>query len=240
MEKNDNNLNEHLRRIKYFTDYKINESPKYRPLVGNNETFDQVPTLTNEQGDEELSATDKPNTPETPETPINANVGTNAPAPPVDGGNSVSPPTNAGDMNTPNMGSTTSDVPGMNVNPPVDEIQNEIIKHNIEAMKSIHNELENLNNVVQGLNNQLKTLNSEVEEVREPSNTEKLLNKKQVSYPYYFNLNDMWSDNWFEQNRVNSNEKGIRELPDGSYIADFDDLPQKSKLDIQNSFNDEI
>jgi hypothetical protein len=242
MEKNDNNLNEHLRRIKYFTDYKISESPKYRPLVGNNENFDQVPTLTNEQGEEELPAVEKPETPETPEIPANTNVGTNAPAPPADGGNTVPPPppVNGGDMSSPNMTPTTGGMPGMNVNPPVDEIQNEIIKHNIEAMKSIHSELENLNNVVQGLNSQLKSLNAEVEEVREPSDTEKLLNKKQVSYPYYFNLNDMWSDNWFEKNRVSSNEKGIRELPDGSYIADFDDLPQKSKLDIQNSFNDEI
>jgi len=70
------------------------------------------------------------------------------------------------------------------------------------------------------------------------------MNKSNVSYPYYFNLNDLWQDNWFEQKRVGAGGKtddgGMKELPDGSYIADFDDLPQKSKIDVQNSFNDMV
>jgi len=122
--------------------------------------------------------------------------------------------------------------------PQVDNIQNDIIKHNIAAMQSIQDQLEGLNMTVQGLNSKLEVLNADVEEVREPTNTEKLMNKKNVSYPYYFNLNDVWSGNWFDQKRKSENDKGIRELPDGSYIADFDHLPQQSKNDVQNSFND--
>jgi len=115
-----------------------------------------------------------------------------------------------------------------------------IIKHNIEAMKSIHDQLEQLNSTIQGLNSKVESLNVDVEEVREPTNAEKLMNKTSVSYPYYFNLNDLWQDNWFDQKRATEMEKGIKELPDGTYVADFDDLPQKSKIDIQNSFNDMV
>ena len=43
-EKNENNsLNEHIKRIKYRVNYVINESPKYRSLVNDNEEFDSVP-----------------------------------------------------------------------------------------------------------------------------------------------------------------------------------------------------
>ena len=124
--------------------------------------------------------------------------------------------------------------------PSVDTIQNDIIKHNIEAMKSIHDQLEGLNMYVQGIDSKLVKLGSEVEEVKEPSDSEKLMNRSKVSYPYYFNLNDVWEDNWFEQKRESENSKGIRELPDGTFVGDFDDLPQKSKNDIQKSFNDVV
>jgi len=89
-------------------------------------------------------------------------------------------------------------------------------------------------------------LSADVEEVREPTDSEKLMNKTEVSYPYYFNLNDFWKDNWFDQKRAQNNginggdaeQQGMKELPDGTYVADFDDLPQKSKIDVQNSFNE--
>lgn len=239
MEKKQISLNEeHLRKIKYYTGYKINESPKYHSLIGSNESFDQVPSLTNEAGEEELPKPEGTPSAPAPSAPATGaapepNVGTNAPEP--IGGDSTPPmpsSTPQGGMPEPSMGT----MPPMQ--PKVDDIQNEIIRHNIEAMKSIQNELESLNSMTSKLNQQLQQLNADVEEVREPTNTEKLMSKKDVSYPYYFNLNDMWSNNWFTENRKNNNEKGIRELPDGTYIADFDDLPQSSKLDIDKSFND--
>ena len=56
-----------------------------------------------------------------------------------------------------------------------------------------------------------------------------------VSYPYYFNLNDYWSDNWFKNKY--SNNDSIKRLPDGTYVANFDDLPSKSSIDINKSFD---
>lgn len=229
--KNDNKsilFEEHLRKIKHHVDYKINESPRYRPLVGVDEEFDKLP-LTNEAGEQEDAV--KPAGGAVPAEPTNAEV-PETPVPAFDEKNAETVP-----------GETTpssDELPAPEPEPveKVDDIQNEIIKHNIEAMKSIRDQLESLNQMTLSLNNKLNVLTTDVEEVREPSNAEKLMNKTKVSYPYYFNLNDLWSDNWFSEQREKEASKGIRELPDGSYIADFDDLPSKSKIDIQNSFNE--
>ena len=230
---------EQLRKFKYRVDYKVNESPRYRPLVGEDEEFDEVPSLTNEAGDQEDVPKPEGAVPPAPtnDLPMGAEPPNQPPVP-------AEPPVPAFDATggeMPPMGGAPVGMDGM---PPVepqqqvDDIQNEIIKHNIEAMKSIHDQLEGLNNMVQGLNSKLETLGADVEEVREPTNTEKLMNKSKVSYPYYFNLNDLWTGNWFNEKREQEMEKGVRELPDGTFIADFDDLPQKSKTDVQNSFNE--
>ena len=225
---------EQLRKFKYRVDYKVNESPKYRPLVNVGEEYDQLP-LTNEAGEQEDA--EIPGGGATPPEPSNDQPAAGTPTPepafaqggaaPADG---TVPPE---DGTVPPEG---GEMPP--AEPQVDEIQNEIIKHNIEAMKSIHDQLEGLNQMTQQLNAQLKILTTDVEEVREPSNTQKLMSKTNVSYPYYFNLNDFWSGNWFNEKRAQENDKGIKEMPDGSYVADFDDLPQKSKIDVQNSFNE--
>jgi hypothetical protein len=253
---------EHLRKIKYRVDYKINESPKYRPLVNDGEEYDNLPdslyatkdgqpvpqtqSFTSEAGDQE----DKPKPEgEVPPAPSNDQpISGGAPVPAFDKtGGAPQDPNAQPDPNAPPApegGEVPPEPMGGAPMPPaepveqVDDIQNDIIKHNIEAMKSIHDQLEELNNTVLGLNSKMDVLNSDVEEVREPTNTEKLMSKKNVSYPYYFNLNDFWNGNWFSEKRNEENEKGIRELPDGSYIADFDDLPQKSKIDVQDSFNE--
>ena len=244
MEKNKNLLSEeHLRKIKHRADYRINESPRYRALVNDNEEFDTIPDqnfqnrvgqggnfnrMVSEVGEEEDAElaqqkdVREPTTAPEPEVGDEEGEAPEAPAPAyADDEGEGMPPAEA----------------GIEPEPDVNEIQNEIIKHNIEAMKSIQTNLETLNNTVSSLNAKLGQLNAEVEEVREPTNVEKLTSKKDVSYPYYFNLNDFWKDNWFNQRREETNERGIRELPDGSYIADFDDLPTPSKHDIQKSFN---
>src|ERR1035437_5141431 len=248
-EKKNNLFEEHLRKIKHRVDYKINESPKYRPLVNDGEEFDEVPIITNEAGDQEEAPKPEGAVPPAPsnDQPISGGGAPPVPAfdkaggappdpnaPPVDG--NAPPDPNAPPIPPDPMGGGAP-IPPEPVDQ-VNDIQNDIIKHNIEAMKSIHDQLEGLNNTVQGLNNKFDTLNDEVEEVREPSNTEKLMSRKNVSYPYYFNLNDFWNGNWFNEKRNEENEKGVRELPDGTYIADFDDLPQQSKMDVQDSFND--
>jgi len=229
-EKNPKLLEEQLRKFKFRIDYKINESPKYRALVEDGEEFDNIP-LTNEAGEQEDAEI-----PGGGISPPEATVDdTNAPDEPI----ATATPPDAGappeDPNAVNPMGAEMNAPAA---PQVDDIQNEIIKHNIEAMKSIHDKLENLDVTIRGLNSKMDVITADVEEVREPSNSEKLMNKTNVSYPYYFNLNDFWKGNWFDEKRNQQQEKGITELPDGTYVADFDDLPQKSKADVQNSFNE--
>jgi hypothetical protein len=266
-EEKDKLFKEGLKKFKYRVGYKINESARYSRLTNSNEEFDNLPTevyntddgqpvpkspsFTNEVGDQEDAP--KPGGGEQPPAPSNdqpmglgeppagdvgapgalpeppAPGGAPAPETPADGGGKIE-----GDPN-PAMGDTMGEPnPGQQV----DDIQNDIIKHNIAAMQSIDDQLKSLNATVDGLNAKLAGLSSDVEEVREPTNTEKLMSKTNVSYPYYFNLNDFWSGNWFNEKRKAEHEKGVRELPDGTFIADFDDLPQKSKTDVQNSFNE--
>jgi hypothetical protein len=258
-EKKDKLFEENLRKFKYRVGYKINETPRYRPLIGSNEQFDNLPTevyntgdglpvpaganFQNEAGDQEEAPKpgggEKPAEPTT-EVPPGLEEPSAGNKPPVAEPPAETPPEGGGTMPPP-VDVTATDHMGMGApeaGQEVDKKQNEIIKHNLEAMKSIDDQLKSLNATVQGLNSKLAELNTDVEEVREPTNTEKLMSKTNVSYPYYFNLNDFWSGNWFNEKRKEESEKGMRELPDGTFIADFDDLPQKSKTDVQNSFND--
>jgi len=243
-EKNDKLIEESLRKFKYRVGYKVNESPRYRPLVGTNEEFDEIP-LTNEAGDQE--DVPKPGGGAVPPAPTNEPpLGMTEPKPPA--GGAPAPEMPPAPEEPPAGGGTMPPVNPMGADPmagemtdpgqQVDDIQNDIIKHNIAAMQSIHDKLESLDMSVQALNAKSDTLSADVAEVREPTNSEKLMNKTNVSHPYYFNLNDFWSGNWFNEKRKAEHEKGVRELPDGSFIADFDDLPQSSKQDVQNSFND--
>ena len=124
--------------------------------------------------------------------------------------------------------------PKEDVGKEVDELQNEIIKNNIAAMESMVNKLDSLDQYINQVTQQLDALNKKVKEVEEPTNTEKMLQRKDVSYPFYFNLNDYWKDNFFDQRRNELNEKGVKELPDGTYIADFDDLPPS-----ENNYDDD-
>ncbi len=214
---------DHLRKIKHRFGYKINESPTYRQLVKSDEQFDEIPMT--EAGEEGMPE-DKPQTPPTND------VGLDAPVPEFDktGGDPTGMPMDNAPMDT-------SPIQPENQ---VDDLQNEIIKSNIQAMRSIHDQLEGLNSLVQGLNSKVDILNADVEEVREPTNSEKLMNKAKISGPYQYNLSDLWDGNWFNQKREEEKNGGIKELPDGTFVANFDDLPQRSKTDVQNSFNNMV
>ena len=247
-EEKDKVFRDGLRNFKHRVNYRINESATYNRLISANEQFDEIPAITNEAGEE---APQKPSAEVPPAEPTGmgeppaGNAGAPGALPEPTAGDAVAgdaaqdpaldaPPDGGGSM-------PPADPMGAPMGEPqqqVDDIQNDIIKHNIAAMQSIDDQLKSLNATVDGLNSKLATLSTDVEEVREPTNTEKLMSKKNVSYPYYFNLNDFWNGNWFNEKRNAEHEKGVRELPDGTFIADFDDLPQKSKTDVQNSFND--
>jgi len=254
-EKKSNLSEEYLRKFRHRAGYVINESPKYRPLVTDSEEFDEIPVLTNEVGEQQPPIKPKGEVPPAPSNDVPQGAETPAsPIPASDADIGGVPPEGemADPMGDPMAGGMPEPDPMADpmVNPmgapepenQVNDLQNEIIKHNIEAMRGIHDQLEGLNATIMGLNQKMDVLGAEVEEVREPTDAEKLMNKTSVSYPYYFNLNDLWSDNWFDQKRVGAagqdDDRGMKELPDGTYVADFDDLPQKSKIDIQDSFND--
>ena len=93
----------------------------------------------------------------------------------------------------------------------------------------------------------MATLTQDVEEVREPTNVEKLISKKQDSHPFHYNLADMWNGRDFQARMDYANngqgnnmgkevDNGIRQLEDGSYIADFDALPKHTDAQIKDSF----
>jgi hypothetical protein len=247
-----NPVDEHINKIKHRMGYSINESPKYKPLIG--DEFDQLPTVIHATQDGQpmpnTSGTDAYLEEQSPEEDNPAEL---PGAPELAPKEPVAEPSNAEEPDTVDADELPEEDPTKKpvetdvevsaeetVEEPeegVDEIQNEIIRHNIEAMKGLTSKLEDFERINSELNQKLAVLNAKVEEVEEPTDAEKLMSKKDVSYPYYFNLNDYWKGNFFEQNREKNGEKGIRELPDGTYIADFDDLPTHSGMDVKDSFN---
>lgn len=209
------NFNEHINKLKYKMNYGINEAPLYRKIT--EEDFGTEDTLPDQFTQSEPSPDAPAPSGETAPPPVPATSGATTP-PPVDP-NALPDPMGAAPEQS------------------VDKIQNDIIRQNLTAMEMIHNKLEQLEMTVQNLNQEYGKLNADVEEVREPTSGEKLMSKKNVSYPYYYNLNDVWKGNWFEEQRKKDNDGGIRELPDGTFMADFDDLPEFSKTDISQSFS---
>jgi len=254
--KDDKSLNEHIEKIKYRVKYNISETPKYRPVIEDDLEFDEIPdsnymtqdgqpvpntggsdAFLEEQGDEgDENNDDKISAPEGPKEPAEPS---NARAPENDDVPDEEP--EGEPMDEPaelkNTGDEIPEEEPMESEEGVDQVQNDIIKHNIEAMKSIQSKLENLENIETKLSSQLSMLDDKVKEVEEPTDAEKMMEKKDVSYPYYFNLNDFWKGNWFDQQRQESQEKGMKQLPDGTYIADFDDLPTHNDMEIEDSFN---
>lgn len=220
-----------LERIKYKTDYIISETPRYRPVIdedyGDDDQVPQKPI--NEAPPVATSGKTPTIAPPVPEEPaaVDANTGQEFPI---------------------DQTQTPNEIPMDNVleplEKPVDEVQNDIIKHNIAATHKIIDQLEELDGYVQGLNGKLDNLTAEVEEVKEPLPVEKLISRKKDSFPFYLGLNDKWLGNYFgmtspDQDNYDEVEghQGIRKLPDGTYIADFEDLGDLSNGDIKGSFN---
>jgi len=120
--------------------------------------------------------------------------------------------------------------------PSADEIQNNILKSSISAMQKMNDELNSLESTLGMLNSKIDGLNKEVEEVREPTNVEKLMSKKEDSHPFYYNLNDMWDGNSFQARRQVENSEGMKQTDDGSFVADFDTLPKYTDQEVTDSF----
>ena len=237
--KKNKSINRQVSEMLYKSNYKINESPRYHQVIENDEEFDIVPNEIYEAGDEKEPVVPQNPTAELP--PVDPNqppVDPNQP-PVTDPNQPIAPPQEqlppVGDNQMP----FDPNQPPADLAPVIsaDDIQNEIIRINLDAMKGIHDQLLTLDDMVKAMNTKIDSLSADVEEVREPSNGEKLMNKGEVSYPYYYNLNDYWSGNWFKDKQDEEYGKGIRKLADGTFIADYDDLP-KNFGDISKTFSD--
>ena len=230
-------LKEHIERIVKKTNYVL-ETPSYRAIMDDDyDSYDMPepnddgpipvgPSLREEDPlpDEEVPAEEPVPAPDAAAEPAGEQPMEQPPAEPVVG--------------------QPADEPLSNPQPSPDELQNDIIKQNIDVMRQLNQKIDNLEMGIENLNiqnMQLHAKNSEmekeVEEVREPTNVEKLMSRKEDSHPYYYNLNDMWKGNWFQARRDELGEGGIKQMNDGSYVADFDQLPQFSDHDIKSSFD---
>ena len=124
--------------------------------------------------------------------------------------------------------------------PTKDEVQNDIIKLQLSAMEKMHGKLDSMERQFNEFQAKMAEFDRDVEEVREPSNEEKLANKKQDSYPFKYNLNDMWKDNWFMARQDQFEKelpKGITKIDDDTYIGDFNSFPKLTDNEINDSFN---
>jgi len=221
-------VNEHVDKILYYSKYNMNESPRYKELLDGVDQDDQIPDSIMPQV-----------------TPISAND-SNVHEDDENLDEPTSDETGLGDEQPTDVEPTpeTGDLPPEGIEPTpevpqpqdTDDIQNEIIKLNIAAMEKLRTKMEMLDVGIDDLNDKFTTLHHDVEEVKEPTNVEKLMNKKADSHPFYYNLNDMWKGNQFQARRDELGENGIKQLEDGTYVADFDDLPYMSDKDIKDTF----
>lgn len=200
----------YIDKLLYKSNYIISESPKYNQILDDLTEDDLLPNdmltpiskndsnVFEANGDENVDTPETPN--DEPEMEIpNEEIPTSEPEVPIE-------------------------QPIVNDSNSVDEIQNDIIRLNISTMKKIHSEIENLNSKIEQLSTNVGMLSSDVEEVKEPTDSEKLLNRKNDSHPYYKGLSDMWGENNFNKRQDQYEESGMRKLDDGTYIADFDTI----------------
>lgn len=234
-------LKEHISRIMSKSKYVL-ESPSYRavidddygsyddpttlmggpqPVDGNSPLREADPLPNDDEGGDEMGG-------EQPQDDVPEVGGSPDEIPSPEGEPEMGAPVMGGEVTTPSP----------------DELQNEIIKKNIDVMKQLNQKIEDLEMSVNQLNSQNQEtiaqnieLKKDVEEVREPTNVEKLMSRKEDSHPYYYGLNDMWKGNWFQARRDDLGEKGMKQLEDGSYVADFDELPMLTTQEIKDSFN---
>lgn len=203
-------INEYIGRLKYLSGYKLNEA-KYS-LVKNLEEDDDIP--------EEIWTSPSPSKIIDEDEPTSEMGGDEPVEEPVSPGMGSEQP-----MNQPQQQS-------------VNQIQNDIIKASLSTMQKMNDQLNTLEMTISNMNQQMGSLNKEVKEVREPTNVEKLVARKQDSHPFYLNLNDMWNDNSFQARSEMEDSHGIKKLDDGTYVADFDTLPKYSEQEIKDSFNE--
>jgi hypothetical protein len=178
-------LKEHLERMKYVYSYQINESPKYKEIVGEDAKFDTLPEYLMKEEDQAITSTG-----DTTST-----------------GSTIQPITGITDNQNPTIQQPENNVENTSPEKKVLELQ-------LDALKKMSYKIEDLGNVVDSLNKRMEMFSNEVENVKEPSDKEKFDNRKLDSHPYFYNLNDLWDGNNFK-NRMDQFSKGYVKTEDG-------------------------
>lgn len=121
-----------------------------------------------------------------------------------------------------------------------DEITKDVLDLQLSAMKNMAEKLDTLELGMQGIATKMDIMSKDVEEVREPSDVEKLRSRAMDSYPYNLKMDDLWKPDGFknqtEIGNINTPE-GMKKTEDG-YIADYDMLNKKSDKELEDSFSD--
>ena len=255
-------MHEQIERMKYVSKYTINETPKYKSLVGDS-GMDVLPEYLMKEAP---APADDPNAaPDAGGAPAAPDAGLPLPdaAPDAAGGDAGLPPmpdAPAGDstaaapapaaapaeppQSNTNVDITTAQAPStqpdaMGADPmgaaPIESPEKKVMELQLDALRKMSTNIEDLGATVDSLNQRMEMYSQEVEKVREPSNNEKFENRKNDSSPYYFNLNDLWKDDNFKA-RMDQYSKGYVKTEDG-YVADFDDLPKLAPHEVKASFN---
>lgn len=244
-------LREHLERMKYVSAYAINETPKYKELMGE-AGIDGLPEYL-----KEAPSGDTANATQAAQTPAAGNLPPLPDENPAGGATttpesppSATPVANTSGAPTNPEGSTNVDIsttapaeqpPSEQPAPAVPEMspdqkQNQVMELQLDALRKMSYKIEDLGSVVDSLNKRMEIYSDEVEKVREPSDMEKFDDRKIDSSPYYYNLNDLWDNNNFKS-RMDQFSKGYIKTEDG-YIADFDDLERLPDHMVKASFDD--
>lgn len=232
-------LQESIERMKYVSKYVINESPKYKSLVGDG-GFDRLPEYLMREEDasptgdtgNDNSITQEP-LPE-PTADVNATPAAGGEPQPADVAPVGAPTAEPTPEELPMPDASTPEAP-VEPAPVEDSPEKRAMELQLDALRKMSYKIEDIGNAVDSLNKRMEIYSSEVEEVREPSDMEKFDNRKSDSHPYYFNLNDLWDNNNFKA-RMDQFSKGYVKTEDG-YVADFDDLPKLAPHEVKASFD---
>jgi DNA repair ATPase RecN len=118
------------------------------------------------------------------------------------------------------------------------------LKNEMQKLENIVNSINNISSKVEDLGNRMNNINSSfgelskaVDEIREPSDIEKLEMRSFDSYPYNKTLTDVWKDKEKSKEEQELQRQGIRKTDDG-YEMDY--VPMSgmnyNRTDIKNQF----
>lgn len=205
-------MDKHIEKILFKSSYKINEDVKYNRI--DSSYFDDDDDFSNLIGEDEEGEKDN-------EDLVDDKL------------SQAESPEQSEELPEEETISLEDEQPEESSEKSVDLIQNEIIKSTILTMNMIHGKLKDLESNINSLNDKYEKLQADVDDVKEPTNQEKLKSRTQDSYPFYKNLNDVWKT---ERSDSIISDDGVIRLKDGTYVALFDNLGDLHSGDINKSF----